>query len=180
MSPTATAIPTGTYKTDGVHSNVGFAVKHMIVSTFRGRFERYEASLTVSDDGALALTGTANVDSLAVKDENLAAHLRSAEFFDSDVYPAIEFRSTEARTDGEALVVEGDLTVKGHTKRVSATGTISEPAEGLGGPTLAVTLETIIDRTAYGLNWNADLPKGGVALANDVTLTLDLELTKEA
>jgi polyisoprenoid-binding protein YceI len=178
MSTTASAIPTGTYKTDGVHSTVGFAVKHMIVSTFRGRFDEYDATLTVAEDGTLALTGTVPVASLEVKDENLAAHLRSPEFFDADNHPTIEFRSAAVRVDGESLTVDGYLTVKGHTEPVTATGTISEPAEAFAGTTLAITLEAIIDRTNFGLNWNVPLPKGGVALANDITLTMDLEFTK--
>ncbi len=174
------AIPAGTYNTDGVHSTAGFAVKHMQVSTFRGRFDEYEATLTVGEDGALALTGTTPVGSLAIKDENLAAHLRSAEFFDADQYPTIEFRSTGVRVDGESLTVDGDLTIKGHTNPVTGTGTISEPAEGLAGTTVAITLETIVDRTRFGLDWNAPLPKGGVALGNKVTLTTDLEFTQQA
>jgi polyisoprenoid-binding protein YceI len=180
MSTTAIAIPAGTYETDGVHSTAGFAVKHMIVSTFRGRFDEYAATLTVGEDGALALQGTATVASLAVKDENLAAHLRSAEFFDTENHPTIQFHSTSVRVDGETLTVDGDLTVKGHTEPVTATGTISEPAEGFAGTTIAITLETIVDRTKFGLNWNAPLPKGGVAVANDVKLTTDLEFTKQA
>ncbi len=137
MSPIATVIPTGTYKTDGVHSTAGFAVKHMIVSTFRGRFDEYDTTLTVAEDGTLALTGTAPVNSLAVKDENLAAHLRGPEFFDVENHPAIEFRSSDVRADGETLTVDGELTVKGHTERVTAHGTISEAAEGFAGTTVA-------------------------------------------
>jgi len=180
MSPTATAIPAGIYKTDGVHSTAGFAVKHMIVSTFRGRFDEYDATLNVGEDGSLALTGSAPVGSLAIKDENLAAHVLGPEFFDVENHPTIEFRSTDVRADGETLTVAGELTVRGQTEPVTANGTISEAAEGFAGTTVAITLETIIDRTKFGLSWNASLPKGGVALANEVRLTTDLEFTKQA
>ncbi|MGI8506237.1 MAG: YceI family protein [Solirubrobacteraceae bacterium] len=106
--------------------------------------------------------------------------MQGPEFFDVENHPAIDFRSSDVRADGETLTVDGELTVKGHTERVTAHGTISEAAEGFAGTTVAITLQTIIDRTKFGLNWNAPLPKGGVALANDVKLTTDLELTKQA
>src|SRR4051812_35681572 len=78
---TETTIPAGTYTLDKVHSHVGFAVKHMVVATFRGRFEDFDATLDVADDGAPRLTGTVDVTSIEVKDDNLAGHLQSPEFF---------------------------------------------------------------------------------------------------
>jgi polyisoprenoid-binding protein YceI len=180
MSTTTATIPAGTYKTDGVHSTAGFSVKHMIVSTFRGRFDAYAATLTVDDAGNLSLEGSVPVDSIVVKDENLAAHLQSPEFFDAENHPTITFTSAAVRVDGEDVVVDGDLTIKGHTERVQAKGTITEPAEGFAGTVVGLNLETIIDRSKIGLNWNAPLPKGGFALANEVKLTTDLELIKGA
>jgi len=174
---TSTPIPTGTtWAVDNVHSTVGFAVKHMVVSTFRGRFEDYDATLTASEDGTLRLEGRVSADSIAVKDENLAAHLRSADFFDTERHPEIAFASTLVRDEAGALTVEGELTVKGHTRPIRATGTLTEPHETLGGlAKLGLQLEATVDRTEYGLDWNAPLPKGGLALANDVTLQADLE-----
>lgn len=167
---------TGTYKLDPVHSSASFAVKHMVVATFRGRFEEFDAVL---EDGRL--TGTVNVGSIVVKDPNLAAHLQSPEFFDAERHPELIFESSEIRPDGEQVVVDGELTIKGITKPVQARGTLTGPVETLGGVhTVGLNLEAIIDRTEFGLNWNAPLPKGGFALDKDVRLIVELELAQDA
>ena len=178
MSAIATTIPAGAYTDDGVHSSAGFAVKHML-STFRGSFGRLNARLTVDDDGRAHLVGTVPVDSVQVKDENLAAHLQSPEFFDAEQHPRIVFESTDITIDGPTVAVTGDLTIKGHTERVTAQGSIVGPIEDpFGNTKLGLQLETVVDRTKFGLNWNAPLPKGGFMLANDVTLSVDLELVQ--
>src|SRR5262249_14298752 len=157
-----------TYRLDPVHSSASFAVKHMLVSTFRGRFEDVDATLTVDDTGKASLSGVVQAGSIEVKDENLKGHLGSPEFFDLERYPEIRFEATdiEIGPDGD-LKVAGRLTIKDQTHPVQATGTITGPAVTLGDVTkLGMTLETVVDRTQYGLNWNAPLPKGGLALAN--------------
>ena len=175
---TATAIPAGTYTTDGVHSSAGFAVKHML-STFRGSFGTVNAEVTVNEDGTARLDGTVPVSSVIVKDENLQAHLQSPEFFDSEQYPEIRFDSVELTIDGPAATLSGDLTIKGHTERITAEGSVVGPIEDpFGNTKLGLQFETVVDRTKFGLNWNAPLPKGGFMLANDVTLSVDLELAK--
>jgi polyisoprenoid-binding protein YceI len=183
MSPTATEprtqLPAGTWKLDPTHSSASFAVKHMVVATFRGHFDQLDATLTVGEDGAAQLVGTVAADSIVVKDENLQAHLGSPDFFDTERYPELRFASSALRRDGEELVLDGELTIKGHTHAVEARGTITDPHETLGGAVkIGVTLETVIDRTQFGLEWNAPLPKGGFALANDVKLTVELELAR--
>ena len=171
-------IPTGTWQIDTVHSSVDFEVKHMVVSTFRGSFEDFDATLT-SGDGGAKLTGVVQAESLKVRDENLAGHLRSPEFFDVEQYPEIRFESTDLRRDGDQLVVNGDFTIRGITKQVEARGTITDPVEDFtGGIRLALELTTTVDRRDYGLNWNMELPKGGYALGNDVKLVVRLEFTK--
>jgi len=181
MSTTATEPVTGNWTIDTVHSHVGFSVKHMVVATFRGSFESYEGSLTAAD-GTPALQGKVQVDSLTVKDENLAAHLKSPDFFDSANHPEITFVSSDL-TLGEdgAVELEGDLTIKGNTHRVTARGSYSGPHTDIAGnDKIGVELEAVIDRREYGLEWNAPLPKGGFALDNDVKLEVSLELVKEA
>ena len=180
---TATQQLQGTYVLDPVHSSASFAVKHMVVSTFRGRFEDYAATLTAGEDGALRLEGRVQAASIVVKDENLAAHLQSPEFFDAERHPELRFESSEIRPTGEGdeVVVDGELTIKGITKPVEARGTLEGPAVTFGDVNkVGLTLEAIIDRTEFGLNWNAPLPKGGFALANDVKLIVELELAEQA
>jgi polyisoprenoid-binding protein YceI len=170
-----TGLPAGTWQLDGTHSSAGFAVKHMGVATFRSRFEQLDATLTVTGDAA-ELVGSVRADSIVVKDENFQAHLRAPDFFDTQRYPELRFASTAIRRDGDELALDGELTIKDHTHPVRARGTITGPTETLyGAIKVGITLETIVDRTAYGLNWNAPLPKGGLALANDVKLELELE-----
>ena len=178
--PTTAELPAGTYTIDKTHSTAAFAVKHMVVATFRGGFEDFDATLTVGEDGA-KLTGVVQVGSIEVKDENLKGHLGSPDFFDLERYPEIRFESTELDIlDGGELALSGNLTIKGQTQPVQATGTISGPAVAMGDVTkVGLTLETVIDRTLFGLSWNAPLPKGGVALANDVKLTIELELAHQ-
>jgi polyisoprenoid-binding protein YceI len=176
---TDTAIPAGTYTLDTVHSHVGFAVKHMVVATFRGRFEKFDATLEVGEDGAPRLSGTVDVTSIEVKDDNLAAHLQSPDFFDAERHPELRFESDSIRIDGNDAVVDGRLTIKGQTRPVEARGTIVGPHEDIAGNTkVGLELTAIVDRTEFDLNWNAPLPKGGMALGNDVTLSVDLELVK--
>jgi polyisoprenoid-binding protein YceI len=179
VSTITTQIPAGTWSADKVHSSVGFAVKHMVVSTFRGRFEDFDGTLVSAEDGSLRLEGHVRADSIVVKDENLAAHLKSPEFFDTERHPEITFSSTLVRDEDGELVVDGELTIKGHTRPIEARGTITEPVVTFGDvEKIGVELEATVDRTEYGLDWNAPLPKGGFALANDVKLIVSLELLK--
>ena len=146
-----TAIPTGVWKSDPVHSQVGFAVKHMVVATFRGTFTDYGVALA-NEDGEPRLYGAVRTDST----------------------------STGIRAASGDLVVEGDLTIKGTTKRVEARGQIDGPVtHPAGGERIGIDLETQVDRTEFGLNWNAPMPSGGVAVQNEVTLTVHLELARE-
>jgi polyisoprenoid-binding protein YceI len=175
----STATEATTWTLDTVHSSASFAVKHMIVSTFRADFETIEATLDTSGDEP-KLTGRVPVESVNLRDENLRGHLYSEEFFDVANTPTVDFVSTSIeRGEGDAVTVHGDLTVKGITKPVVGIGTITEPTEdAFGGTRIGVELETTLDRTAYDLNWNAPLPKGGFALANDVKLQIHLEFVQ--
>jgi polyisoprenoid-binding protein YceI len=172
-------LPTGTWKLDPIHSTAGFAVKHMVVATFRGRFEDFDATLDVDENGEAKLVGTVRTNSIVVKDENLAAHLQSPDFFDSERYPELRFESGSVRREGDEVVVDGELTIKGNTHPVQGRGAYVDPHEDIAGTTkIGLTLETVVDRTKFGLNWNAPLPKGGFALADDVALQIELELAR--
>jgi polyisoprenoid-binding protein YceI len=179
MTLVAQDLPTGTWQVDRVHSTVGFAVRHNAISLFRGAFTDYDASLEVDAGGAATLSGAVRGDSVDVRDENLAAHLGSPEFFDTERFPELLFRSTSVRVEGDELRVEGDLTMKGQTRRVVGRGTVGDVVEDpFGGTRVALRLEAEVDRRDFGISWNMPLPKGGDYLANDVALVLDLELTR--
>jgi polyisoprenoid-binding protein YceI len=167
----AQSVPTGTWALDPVHSQVGFAVKHMGVSLFRGGLDEFDAALTEG-----TLSGSAKVASIKVQDENLNGHLLSPDFFDATRFPEVRFTSTELRREGDEVVVEGELEIRGTRKPVQLAGTIAGPVNDRIG----ITLATTIDRTDFGMNWNMEVPGGGVALENEVTLTADLELVRKA
>jgi polyisoprenoid-binding protein YceI len=171
-------IPTGTWQSDPVHSRVNFSVKHMVVATFRSGFSDFDIRLS-DEDGEPKISGEARVESIELRDETQKGHLLSPDFFDVDNHPAIKFESTSISRDGDQLVVEGDLTIRGVTKTVTAKGEISGPVVDISDTEkVGIDLETKVDRTDYGLNWNAPLPKGGFAVDNGVTLTVHLELVR--
>ena len=170
-------LPAATWSIDPVHSTVGFAVKYM-VATFRAEFDRYEATLDTTGDEP-RLSGSVDPTSIVIKDPNLSAHLQSPDFFDSERHPAIRFESTSFRTEGDELIVDGDLTIKGETRRVEGRGELTPVHEDLqGSERVGVHLEALIDRSHFGVSWNAPLPKGGLALANDTKLLVDLFFVK--
>ena len=176
-TPTATPM-TGTYSADPIHSSLGFSVLVQGVSVFRGTLTEVDAKLV---DGRLE--GTAPVESISITTpEAFRAHVLSAEFFDAGAYPEVRFVSTalDVQDDGRARV-SGELTMKGVTRSVDGSGTWIAPATDAFGNTRAnLALETVIDRTEWGMNWNAPLPSGGNALGNEVTLTISLSLVQEA
>jgi polyisoprenoid-binding protein YceI len=177
MSATALQPLTGTYTADPVHSSFAFAVRYMGVSTFRGTLDDVAATLAAGPDETV-LEGAAQVESISIRTpQQFRDHVLSADLFDVARHPQVTFRSTavELAGDGRA-VVEGELTIRGTSHPVRAEGAWSPEADTLSGRRAHLALETTIDRTAYGLDWNADLPSGGKALANDVTLTIELAL----
>ena len=175
ISTQRTLLPTGTWKLDPVHSSIGFSVKH-VVGRFRGGFDTFD--VTLDEQG---LRGTTDVSSIDIDEPNLSGHLLSPDFFDAERYPQLSFRSKSIAVDGESVAIDGELTLKGVTKPVTITGTVSGPADHLDGSSrLGLELETVVDRREYGLEWNAPLPTGGFVLGNDVTLTAELELFQKA
>jgi polyisoprenoid-binding protein YceI len=151
-----------------------------MISTFRGSFADYDARLDNSN-GTPTLSGSAGVASVDVRDENLAAHLQSPDFFDAERHPEIRFGSDriELAEDG-SLELEGELTIKGVTKPIRATGRYEYLEEDpSGSERIGLGLETTVDRRDFGIEWNSALPKGGFALGNEVKLVVHLELVPE-
>jgi polyisoprenoid-binding protein YceI len=170
----STGIPTGTYAADTVHSSVTFEVPYA-VATFRGEVPDFEATLA---DGRLA--GSARIASITVKEENLEAHLLSPEFFDVERHPVVSFAGDLERQSGDQVEADGTITIKGITLPAKLAGTITGPAvDHFGATRVGLTLETTVDRTAFGMTWNMPLPSGEPALADEVTLTAELTLVQQ-
>jgi polyisoprenoid-binding protein YceI len=173
--PTATTpLLSGNYTADPVHSSFGFAVRYQGVSLFKGTLSDVTASVA---DGRLE--GTAKVESISIRTpDQFRQHVLSAEFFDAANHPEVTFTSDDldVREDGTATVA-GELTIKGITRPVEATGTWTAPAaDAFGNSRGHLNLEAVVDRTEFDMNWNMALPSGGNVLANDVTLTVELSL----
>jgi polyisoprenoid-binding protein YceI len=165
-----TAIPSGTWAFDPVHSSVGFTVLYMGVAPFSGTFRSFEATLDET-----GLKGTAEVSSIDVDNEQLAEHLASPDFFEAATYPELSFEAEDIRRDGNSVTVEGALEIKGNRAPITLTGTITDPvADPWGNSKLGLSLEGSVDKNAVGLTWNAPLPEGGSMLADEVDLKATL------
>jgi polyisoprenoid-binding protein YceI len=175
---TATQPFSGTYTADPVHSSFGFAVRYQGVSLFKGTLGEVDAKLA---DGRLE--GTAKVESISIRTpDQFRQHVLSAEFFDAANHPEVTFTSSDLdlHEDGTATV-QGELTIKGITRPVTAAGTwIAPAADAFGNTRGHLNLEAVIDRTEFEMNWNVPLPSGGNALANEVTLVVELSLIEQA
>ena len=168
-------LPTGTWQVDKVHSSIGFAVGYL-AGKFLGTFSDFDAAVS---DGVL--DGSAKVASVQVKDENLAAHLLGPDFFDAQTYPELTFTSNAITRDGDRVTIDGEITIKGHTETAEITGEISDPiADPYGGERFGLTLQTVVDRDKFGVSWNNPLPSGAPALSNEVTISAELQLSKQA
>jgi polyisoprenoid-binding protein YceI len=162
---------------DATHTQVGFSVKHMAISTVRGRFTKFEGSGETDATGAL-VKATFSIDAASI-DTNQAqrdAHLRSADFFDAEAYPTLTFASTRIVQDGGAVTITGDFTMRGVTKPVTLTGEAAPVVKDPWGLTrTGLTLEGKLNRKDWGLAWNQALEFGGVMVSDEVKLSLELE-----
>jgi polyisoprenoid-binding protein YceI len=175
-----TIAPAGTWSADPVHSHVSFEVVYSGVNEFRGSFSDFQATLAGGEEPTLE--GNAKVASVDVKDEQLNGHLQTPDFFDAARFPEIAFKATELRKTGDnAVEAKGELTIKGVTQPITLTGKVAEaPAtDPFGRERLGLRLESEIDRTQYGVSWNAPNQSGGDYLANNVKLIAELALVKQ-
>lgn len=171
-------IPAGTWALDPVHSSVRYEVGHSGVATFRGGFGAIDAALTGGEEPQLE--GSVEVESIEIDQEQLKGHLLSPEFFDAERHPRVSFRSSRVRAadDGE-LELRGELEIAGTSREVEARGRYTGVATYLDGKErVGLSIETAIDRSDFGMDWQAELPSGGDALAYEVKLVVELELVR--
>jgi polyisoprenoid-binding protein YceI len=175
-----TIVPAGVWSADPVHSNLTFELPFAGVNTFRGGFRDFSATVTGGERPTVE--GTAKVASVDVKDEQLSGHLQTPDFFDAARYPDISFRATTLRrVDDGRLEGTGDLTLKGVTLPVELHGAVAaEPSiDPFGRERLGLRLEATVDRTQFGVSWNAPNQGGGDYLGNDVKVIAELALVKQ-
>jgi polyisoprenoid-binding protein YceI len=181
IAQTDVLAPAGTWSLDPVHSVVSFEVSYL-AGTFKGQFRDVDARLQAGEEET-TLTGRAIVASVDVKDENLAAHLQSPDFFDAERHPELTFVShaIEPTGDDGAVGGNGEVTIKGVTHSVELTGTRTDPIiDPYGNQRLGLALTATVDRTAFGVDWNNPLPSGEPALGDEVTILAELQFVKAA
>jgi polyisoprenoid-binding protein YceI len=178
---TITTIPTGTYTIDPTHSNVGFEIRHLGITTVRGGFRTFEGTIDANAD-APRLVGSVEVASVDTGEVNRDGHLQAPDFFDAQHYPQITFHSTatDVADDGE-IRLRGEITIKGVTKPIELNGTLSLNGEDpWGNERIGLELETKIDRRDFELTYNQTLPNGNLLLSNEVKLLVGVSATKQA
>jgi polyisoprenoid-binding protein YceI len=172
-------IPTGTWDIDPSHSSVDFSVRHMMVSKVRGRFSAFAGTITIADE-PLASTASVTIDpnSIDTRDAKRDDHLRSADFFDVASHPEIMFRSTSVEPAGDDFRLHGDVTIKGVTRPVMLDVEVGGVAQDpWGGTRVGFHASGTLNRSDFGLEWNAALETGGVLVGDKITLDLDVEAT---
>jgi polyisoprenoid-binding protein YceI len=167
------------FTVDATHSDVGFKVAHLAISKVSGQFTEIEGSLTLTPGKpeTLTLKGTVQTASIDTRNEKRDAHLRNADFFDTEDHPTITFDSTSTKSlGGNKVAVTGDLTIKGVTKSTTLTGSVSKVIKDPWGNTkVGVSLSGSIDRSTYGLTWNKALETGGLMVGNKIALSIEIE-----
>jgi polyisoprenoid-binding protein YceI len=183
MSATVTTeIPTGTWSVDPIHSSIAFGVKHLGVSTFRGDFKQAAGSIVTADGEITSIEGTVKVENLVTEEPGLTGHLHSGDFFDAGTFPELTFKSTSIEQGGEdTLKVRGDLTLRGETRPVELDAEIEGFGPGADGSTrIGISATGVIERSNWGITWNAPLANGAFAVGERVKLTLNVEAALQA
>lgn len=184
MSATQTTPTTTTiWNIDPVHSNVEFSVKHMMVSTVKGRFGALEGTLTFDEaaPAQAAVNATIEISSIQTGDPNRDAHLRAADFFEVEKWPTATFRGTrvEAQETDRARVY-GGLTIRDVTREVVLDVEYDgQVKDAYGMQRAAFTAETTINRSDFGLTWNPLLETGGAVVSDRVRITLHIAATRQ-
>jgi len=171
------------WQLDKAHSSINFSVRHMMISTVRGRFEEFDGTFEVNESNPAQSKIDVEIQTASIntKEAQRDAHLRSPEFFDVEKYPAITFKSKRVQqVDRQHVRLIGDLTIKNVTKEVTLDVEYLGQAKSPWGTTNAgFTAQTKINRKDWGLTWNVALETGGVLVGEEITITIELELVKQ-
>ncbi|MGA3029785.1 MAG: YceI family protein [Candidatus Limnocylindrales bacterium] len=162
---------------DPAHSQIEFAVKHMMVTTVRGQFRKFEAEVDFDEAHPERSSVVAHIDASSIETgmEARDAHLCSADFFEAEVYPELTFRSTAIEPKGDGYRIDGELTIRGITRAVSLDAEIGGVVANLqGGRRAGFNATTKISRKAWGLTWNQVLETGGWAVGDEIKISIDL------
>jgi polyisoprenoid-binding protein YceI len=166
-----------TWTLDPAHSQIEFAVKHMMVTTVRGQFRQFTTEVDFDEEHPERSSVVAHIDVSSI-DTGMAArdaHLRSADFFEAETFPELTFRSTSIKARGDGYKIEGDLTIRGETRPVTLDAEIGGVVANMqGGRRAAFNATTRVSRKAWGLTWNVALESGGFLVGDEIKITLDM------
>jgi polyisoprenoid-binding protein YceI len=184
-SATATTIPgyvAGTWAIDPVHSEVGFVVRHMMVSKVRGKFATFSGEIVTGQEPlGSSVSATIDLASISTGNDQRDAHIRSADFFEVETYPTMTYRSTGVRVDGDDYVLDGQLTLKGVTKDVPLRLELNGfGPDAYGGTRAGFSATAEINRRDFGVDFNAAMETGGVVVSDKVTIQLEIEAVLNA
>jgi len=172
-----------TWNIDKTHSEVGFSVRHMMISNVRGKFEKFDADVELDPKNLEAAKVTATIETASVNTgvEQRDAHLRSPDFFDSEQHPKMVFTSKKVKQSGSDFEVTGTLSIRGTEHDITLKGEVEGPAKDpYGNQRLGFNLSGEIEREKWGLNWNQALEAGGVMVAKKVKLAIEGQLIQKA
>jgi polyisoprenoid-binding protein YceI len=171
------------YSIDSAHSAAQFSVRHLMVSNVRGEFGKLTGKVVYDDARPTATTVEASVDvsTVSTREPQRDTHLKSADFFDVAQYPSFTFKSTSVKKTSQGLDVTGELTIHGVSKPVvlHVSGITKEIKDPFGLLRRGATATTVINRKDFGMTWNKNLDGGGVVVGDEVTITLDIEVTRK-
>jgi polyisoprenoid-binding protein YceI len=186
--PTTTATPTsaqvvpaGTWKVDPVHSSVEFHVKHLGIATVKGQFKEFEGTLESGAEGVVAY-GSVQTASVDTREPQRDEHLRSADFFEVERFPQIDFRSREIRATGEdEFEILADLTIHGVTRPVTLQATLEgvEPSDHQGNTRVGVSASGQINRSDFEMRFNAALGSGNMVVGDKVKILVEISAVKQ-
>lgn len=181
--PATPALPAADYTIDVGHSQVGFSVRHMMVSNVKGSFKKFSGNVHLDEEdlSKMAIDLEVDIDSVDTADAKRDGHLKSPDFFDAKKFPKMTFKSTKVERAGDGFTVTGDLTIRDVKKSVElkVTNLSGEAKDPWGNMRRGAQATAKINRTDFGLKWNAALETGGVAVSEEVTLDLGIELIKK-
>jgi polyisoprenoid-binding protein YceI len=166
-----------TYAIDPAHSEIGFAVRHLMISKVRGYFTGFTGTVSLGPDGDIPtkIAGAVDATSVDTREEKRDGHLRSADFFDVENHPKITFTSTSITGSGNDFSVVGDLTIRGTTKSVTLKGEVGgHTTDPWGNDRIGYSATTRINRKDFAVNFNQALETGGVMVSDEVDLALEI------
>jgi polyisoprenoid-binding protein YceI len=184
MSTATTPETTTTWTIDPAHSGVHFSIKHLVVATVRGHFDKVSGSVTLDPQrpGRSSVDVVIEAGSINTREAQRDAHLRSPDFLDTERFPTIEFQSTEILPAADGLTIKGDLTIHGVTRPVvlAVETTHLELKDPWGNLRRAATATARINRKDFGLGWNVALEAGGFMVGDELKIEIDVELVRQA